>query len=226
MHDTDIKDIVLDITLESPTREKNEIKEVCRIKFGPLLREQFTTFHVDLMDAHSKDVYISNDEMKGHPVTAAAYKPKPPVEALQTKTALDSSKGGLVTIEQEIEFQCNLKDLFDVLVDKQKVQLWTRAPAEISIEKDAKLVLFGGNITGNMIALVPNEKIEMSWRLKTWPEKHFSNVLITFQEKKDCTVLKLVQSKVPVGERDATEANWRNYYWNSIKRTFGYGSIL
>jgi activator of HSP90 ATPase len=66
----------------------------------------------------------------------------------------------------------------------------------------------------------------MTWRVKTWPSEHFSNVLITFEEKKDCTILKLVQTKVPVGEKDSTEANWKNYYWNSIKRTFGFGMVL
>ncbi|CRK25489.1 hypothetical protein BN1708_004033 [Verticillium longisporum] len=31
---------------------------------------------------------------------------------------------------------------------------------------------------------------------------------------------------VPVGQEDVTKRNWEEYYVNSIKRTFGFGTIL
>jgi activator of HSP90 ATPase len=47
-----------------------------------------------------------------------------------------------------------------------------------------------------------------------------------FDQKSEYTLLKLVQKKVPIGIKDLTEANWKNYYWNSIKGTFGYGAVF
>jgi activator of HSP90 ATPase len=52
MHDTKFNEIVLDITMDSPTREKYDIKEFARVGFGPFLRKQFENFHADLMDGN------------------------------------------------------------------------------------------------------------------------------------------------------------------------------
>jgi activator of HSP90 ATPase len=66
----------------------------------------------------------------------------------------------------------------------------------------------------------------MTWRLKSWPVGHESKVTISLQQGPDSTTLKLVQENVPIGEKSVTEQNWKNYYWNSIKRVFGFGALL
>jgi activator of HSP90 ATPase len=66
----------------------------------------------------------------------------------------------------------------------------------------------------------------MEWRLKTWASGHHSDVTIDIVQGSDNTTLKLTQQKVPVGAKSTVEQNWSNYYWNSIKRTFGYGALL
>lgn len=38
----------------------------------------------------------------------------------------------------------------------------------------------------------------------------------------ESTMVKFKQEGVPVGEQDSTRGNWNNYYWNEIKRAFGY----
>ena len=71
-----------------------------------------------------------------------------------------------------------------------------------------------------------NEKIVLEWRLKSWAPNHHSKVTITINQGSDATELLLLQENVPIGEKAATEQNWTNYYWNSIKRTFGFGVLL
>ena len=66
----------------------------------------------------------------------------------------------------------------------------------------------------------------MSWRLKTWSPNHESQVTIMLHQGNENTELKLSQSNVPIGEKNAVEQNWNNYFWNSIKRTFGFGALL
>ncbi|KAI8897410.1 activator of Hsp90 ATPase [Globomyces pollinis-pini] len=226
MHDTEIDEIVLDIELDSPTRETEEIKAVVRKSLGPIIRSCFTTFSKDLMEANAKDVHITKEEMTGHP-TLQTYKPKPPVAALKETTATaKTSIGGLVTINQTLEFQCSVGDLFDTLVNPNKIQMWSRSPCEFSKLINATFNMFGGNISGTVIKIVDNESIELNWRIKSWPVGHFSKVTLNFKQGSDGTTLKLVQTLVPIGEKASTEANWNNYYWNSIKRTFGFGAIL
>jgi activator of HSP90 ATPase len=220
MHDTKPSELVIDVILNDSTKEKQEIKEVARIQLTTLLRSLFEPFTADLMTAHAKDVYITNDEMKGHPVLDT-YKPKPPVDQLQQKTT-STTLGSLVTIKQTIEFHCSASDLYQTLMDPKRVQIWTRAPCTMEPE----MKLFGGNISGKILKTIENEQIQMEWRLKTWPEKHVSLVTMDLKQDGDGTKLYLKQEKVPLSEKDVVEGNWMNYYWNSIKRTFGFGALL
>jgi len=86
--------------------------------------------------------------------------------------------------------------------------------------------LFSGNVTGEFVELVTDEKIVEKWRLNSWPEGHYSTVTITLRQTSSATTLTMNQTEVPIGEEDRTLNNWRGYYWNSIKQTFGYGALF
>ncbi|KAI8914948.1 activator of Hsp90 ATPase [Powellomyces hirtus] len=221
MHDTEVEDIVFDISLDSPNAEREKIKDVVRLELTKVLREKMTPFAKDLVEAHVKDVFIAPEEMKGHPVLKQ-YQPKPPAPTQTTATSTaPSTKGGLTSIKQTIDFAASPADIYETLLDKQRVQAWTRGKAEIGREVGSTFNLFDGNITGIIVELVPNKKIVQKWRLKTWPAGHHSTVEMEFVEGSDKTTLKVTQSDVPASEKDITEKNWQNYYWNSIKATFG-----
>lgn len=51
---------------------------------------------------------------------------------------------------------------------------------------------------------------------------HYSTVTMELSQSINSTTIKFKQEGVPIGEQDSTRANWNNYYWNEIKRTFGY----
>jgi activator of HSP90 ATPase len=155
MHDTTMDELVVNLDIESTAKESQDIKNKVRQHVTPLIREKFSHFAADLMLAHSKDVYITQDEMKGHPVKQQ-YNPKPPVSQVdQTSTAKpDSQLGGLVTVTQTVSFQATAKDLYDVLLNPKKVTVWTRAPCTIEKTVGSSFSLFGGNITGKIIELV------------------------------------------------------------------------
>lgn len=42
----------------------------------------------------------------------------------------------------------------------------------------------------------------------------------------DHTEITVVQSGVPKSEADVTKENWERYYWESMKRTFGFGAFI
>ena len=73
---------------------------------------------------------------------------------------------------------------------------------------------------------VPDKKIEMRWRFKSWPEGHHSNVTLELEQKPDGTELRLRQTGIPASSFEQTKAGWQNYYWRSIKQTFGYGAFF
>ncbi|KAI8825876.1 activator of Hsp90 ATPase [Fimicolochytrium jonesii] len=223
MHDTDLDDLVFDISMDNDTREKEPIKDAVRKELTNEIRAKLSSFSKDLLEAHVKDVYISADEMKGHPVLKT-YQPKPVAPTETKSTSTTKVVGGLTTITQTIEFVASARDVFETLLDKQRVQAWSRGNAEIGREVGSTFRLFDGNVSGSLEEVVVGKKIVWKWRQKQWPAEHHSIVTLDLTEGRDNTVLKLTQKDVPIGEKDSTEKNWTNYYWNSIKATFGYVS--
>ncbi|KAJ8326293.1 Co-chaperone [Batrachochytrium dendrobatidis] len=226
MHDTDLNDLVFNFTVENDNDKTHAIKEVARKKLCVVIREALGSFAKDLIESHSKDVYIPPENMKGHPVLST-YNPKPPVTTSQPVSAANTSRvGGVVEIKQRIEFIASPHDIYHTLLDQQRACIWTRGNAEICRVTGGEFSLFNGNVSGSITRLIENKTIEMKWRVQSWPKHHYSTVVMNLEEGADETILNLVQKGVPVGEKETTETNWTNYYWNPIKATFGFGTIL
>lgn len=93
-------------------------------------------------------------------------------------------------------------------------------------ETTFRFALFSGAVTGKFEELVPGKTIRQTWRYKEWPAGHYSNVLIELEQTDGETKLKLHQTGIPSSDFERTKQNWHNYYWYSIKVTFGFGSFL
>lgn len=110
--------------------------------------------------------------------------------------------------------------------------------------------------------VVPLQKeptlLVQEWRLKEWPEGHFSKVEFTITEKEDSTDIIINQTGVPKSyvptnvletniepilnafsqkkglictsitcrALEKTKEGWERYYWDAMKRTFGFGSFI
>jgi len=124
------------------------------------------------------------------------------------------------------EFKCQADELFRAFTIQEMVVAFTRGNALVEAKKDGKFELFDGNITGTFEVVEPNKKIVQKWRSKSWPSGHYSEVTLDFQQTEDSTVLKLAQKGIPTSDLERTKQGWRTYYWDSIKRTFGFGALL
>ncbi|KAJ3046072.1 hypothetical protein HDV00_003822 [Rhizophlyctis rosea] len=227
MHDTEEDEIVYEITVDDESKETDKIKEVVRKKLSAAIGRQLRDFSKKMIEANGKDVHIAPEEMKGHPVLKT-YTPKPPVSSASSTVSQGKAGvlGGLTAITQKIELVASASDIYETLLDPQRVRVWTRGRAEITKEVGGAFNLFDGNITGSNVELVPNKKIVQEWRLKSWPSDHYSTVTLELQQGDDSTTVHLTQREVPIGEKDVTENNWNYYYWNSIKSSFGYGALI
>ena len=53
--------------------------------------------------------------------------------------------------------------------------------------------------------------------------EHYSTVTIDLDQKDDRTELKFSQTGIPTSDFERTKQGWKQYYWSSIKQTFGIG---
>lgn len=42
----------------------------------------------------------------------------------------------------------------------------------------------------------------------------------------DCTEVRVSQYGIPKTELENTSEGWKRFYWDSMKRTFGFGALL
>ncbi|CAG8481441.1 4968_t:CDS:10 [Acaulospora colombiana] len=229
------EDCEFEVSVDEETSAKEPIKEVVRNHITPLMSEKFKNLGKDMVETHSKDVYIEPSKLG----TSTPPRPITPIES--TGASIDQTVNptsyrttpkptstniiNSTTITDTVELQTSANQVYETLLDPSLVAAWTRSRPDIFKHVGSSFSLFDGNITGTIVELTPNEKIVQKWRLKTWPEGHFSTVTLKFEQTSDRTIVHVTQEGVPVGEEEIVRRNWQSYYWNSIKSVFGYGLI-
>lgn len=123
-------------------------------------------------------------------------------------------------------FLTSADELYRTFINQEMVQVFTHSPAVVEGHKGGKFQLLDGNVHGEFKELVPDEKIVMQWRFKTWPCEHYATISIDMKDRGNETELKLDCKGVPSGEEDRTKEGWKRYYFEAIKQTFGYGSRM
>nr|XP_061798837.1 activator of 90 kDa heat shock protein ATPase homolog 1-like [Nerophis lumbriciformis] len=117
-------------------------------------------------------------------------------------------------------------DLYRVFVNQEMTQAFTHAPAAVDGEKGGRFQLLGGNVLGEFMELVRDEKIVMKWRYNNWPCEHYATVTLTFADRRNETELRMDCRGVPNDDEDRTRDGWRRFYFEAIKQTFGFGARL
>jgi len=124
------------------------------------------------------------------------------------------------------ELKCRKEEIFRTFLEPELVSAFTRGKATVDGRVGGKFVMFDGNITGEFTAIERDVEIKQKWRFRSWPEEHYSEVIIKFDEKEDHTNLSVTQTGIPASDFERTENGWKQFYFHSIKQTFGYGALL
>jgi activator of HSP90 ATPase len=121
------------------------------------------------------------------------------------------------TIHQTITFKATPHDIYETLMDSKKHAELVGDEAKISKKVGAKFSIYGGEIEGVNLELVPDSKIVQSWRYSDWPEGHFSKATFLLEESKDVTKLTFTQTEVPEDLYEDVAKGWHDYYWQPMQ---------
>jgi len=234
--ENDLDEIEITISVNESNKESEQLKVFMYNVGRNKIREQIGIYLKQLKQEYSKGLILPKKEDGVKAANAGGVKSI--TSGFNKKIDIDKFKSGsdivrndnklgckinCKTINLKIDFQCRSNEIYDVLTRPEMVSAFTRSEVKLEPIKGGEFVLFGGNVHGHFLELIPNEKIVQTWRLKQWPVEHYSNVVIDIEEMGDHTEIRLTQSGVPSSEVDTTNNNWKRYYWNSIKQTFGFG---
>lgn len=226
--ENDISEIDIEITLKESCDDGESVKHFLHTKGKDIIREQLRKYVTSLKAEFTKGMILpKKDNVKDNVSNTSGFNIKKQMQYM-TVTANNNVAGCKIstgTVKQQQKFQCRAEEFYNVFTTIEMVQAFTKGPVKLDARKNGKFELFGGNIHGEFLELLPL-KIVQKWRCKQWTAGHFSEVTIEINEKSDHTEVSLTQTGVPTSELDSTKENWERYYWDPIKRTFGFGYFM
>ena len=106
--------------------------------------------------------------------------------------------------------------MWDALTNKEAIESWGGGPAEMDNNKGTKFKLWGGDIFGENIEVIPNKKLVQNWYAGKWDKPSVATFDLTF--KNGVTTVNLVHENVPEYEAKDIEEGWKDYYMIPLKK--------
>ncbi|QQP58082.1 Activator of 90 kDa heat shock protein ATPase -like protein 1 [Caligus rogercresseyi] len=234
---TDMADVDLEVLLEKSKGSKaQELKEMMRVGKGArVMREKLAEYVTALRNEFSKGLILPNKDNNSTAPSPTENKKsvnikKAAFNAYNNASSASSKAGSPLQLKDchlKETFNCSGEELYNALTQKTFLQVFFASEIKMpDVAAPGETFSFlNGNIVGEFVELVPYTKIVQKWRLKSWPQGHYSLVEISIAQAKDETQLSLSQKGIPEKELENTTQGWKGYYWIPIKRCFGYGQI-
>lgn len=233
--ENDISEVEVEVTLKESTPEGETVKEILHNQGKDTVRQKLGMYILLLKEEFSKGMILpkkgeeENQTIKETQITnlSSGFNKK-----MQMNHVINKSSGthgvkiDTATLKMVQNFQCTGKEFYRAMTVPEMVTAFTNAPAKVEAKKGGKFELFGGNIYGEFVELVEEKRIAQRWRSKRWPDEHYSMVTIDVEQQTDDTLVKITQTGVPESDADGTKENWNRYYWEAMKRTFGWGTFF
>lgn len=227
--ENDDDDFEIQVTVEGNSNDHETMRMEFRKLIIPILKERIPQMLQEMRGTATGKTKLppknTQTAIKFDSVNTNSQQPsanataiKSPSESLKPKS-LDS-----FTITEK--FMCRPVDLFESLIDVNRVRAYAGGDAQVSRDKGGAFYLFGGSVQGQNIEVDYPKKIVQKWRFSSWPEGLFSTVTIVLEEKDGKTICKLTQAGVPSDDKERTERGWSENFWKRIKGVFGYGSLM
>jgi len=122
------------------------------------------------------------------------------------------------SLHQEAEFKVSSQRLYEVLLDSKQFAACTGVQAEIDPKEGGAFTLFGGQIIGRSVELVPNQRIVQAWRPAHWDPGVYSIAKFEFKPQGTATILLLDHTGFPEGDFDHLSSGWKSHYIENLKK--------
>lgn len=122
------------------------------------------------------------------------------------------------TIQQSVRFRTSPQTLFNLYLDSRKHTESTGAPARISKKAGGKFTVFGGQLEGKNLLIVPGKRLVQLWRAHHWKKEDWSVLILTFRRVASGAQVDLVHVGVPAYDQKGVREGWPKYYWRPWKK--------
>ncbi|THD79481.1 MAG: hypothetical protein E7812_10370 [Phenylobacterium sp.] len=135
-----------------------------------------------------------------------------------TEARSTGADGRKTSLHQETVFAASPQRLYAILLDGKSFAAFTGAPAQIDPRAGGAFSLFGGQVVGRNIDLVPGRRIVQAWRaIGDWGPGVYSLVRFRFEPRGPATAILLDHSGFQPGDFGHLNAGWTTHYWAPLK---------
>lgn len=120
-------------------------------------------------------------------------------------------------IKKQYQILAPREAVWDALVNPRTIEKWGGGPAKMSDKRGEKFSLWGGDIHGTNIEIVPQKKLVQEWYSSDDPDKA-TKVTFSLTDKGGLTVLNLIHEGVSDKVFDSIDEGWDTYYLGEIKK--------
>ena len=126
-----------------------------------------------------------------------------------------------MSIHQEVTIDASPAAVYGVLARSEDFAKMTGGRAA-SIDGNAggAVSLFGGDIRGRNIELVPGKRVVQAWRSQAWPDGVYSIVRFELSPEGKGTKLVFDQAGHPDEATKMLEGGWQQMYWQPMSAMF------
>jgi activator of HSP90 ATPase len=119
-------------------------------------------------------------------------------------------------IKKHYEIDAPVKKVWTAFVDQTEIDDWGGGPVIMDDMVGTKFSLWGGDIHGTNIEVVPEKRLVQDWYGGDWEKP--SRVIFSFSEKNGKTIVDLIHTGVPIKEENDFDDGWDDYYVGAIKK--------
>jgi len=116
--------------------------------------------------------------------------------------------------------------LYEILTEPDLVKVWGGAGSIFDARIGGKFSLVGGAFVGSILSLTRDIELSQNFRIKRFPEGHYSKIRFKLLDKGDCTDLMIEVEDVPENCLEETNSGIVRYFMQAIGRTFNIGLKL
>ena len=122
-----------------------------------------------------------------------------------------------MNIHQEVTINASPAAVYGVLVSSEEFARMTGGrKADISKEVGGAISMFGGDLRGRNVELVPGKRVVQAWRSHVWPEGVYSIVRFELAPEGKGTKLVFDQAGHPESAQEMLEGGWHQMYWQPM----------
>ncbi len=110
------------------------------------------------------------------------------------------------------------EEIFLALTNPFTIELWSDSPAKMDANEGTEFELWGGDICGKNIKVVPNKELVQEWYFDGLAEPSIATIKL--HAHKAGTNVEVKHINIPDDAYENIDEGWRKYYIGAIKRFF------